>query len=232
MPTPKAPKKSVLKSNGTPHVQGMDFTTTLDAFLRPAEDARYTFDKGTAVRLNKLNEAVYVSLMSDHGKPKPPMRAVEYLGGAIVDEPRGDDEPVLTDEAIDALDDPAQQEAERAYAAYRQELQRWTARRGWQFWSTLFIFGVADTPPADVVQMFQWMGFTHPLEIKYQWLASLLSDGETDRFIEAVISHTVPTEEGLAEAKERFPGPVAARNGRLEGPGDVAPAETESPAGR
>lgn len=230
MPTPKAPKRRPkVPAAPVSEPTATNFFDVLQQFMDSGQAATFTFEKGTTVRLNKLTEAVYVSLMSEQSRPKPPTRKVTYLGGAVVEEPRGDDEPVLSDDEIAALDDSGKQDEERAYAQYRQDLDAWARQRGWQFWSTLFIFGVADSPPADVVEMFRWMGFTHPLAIKYQWLASLLADGETDRFIEAVISHTVPTEGGLSEAKDMFPRAVETEHrDRVAGPGDVAAPSAEA----
>ena len=67
------------------------------------------------------------------------------------------------------------------------------------------------------------IGFIDAYDIKYNWLASKLRTPEdVERFYEDVMSLTMPTEAGQAEAREMFQSAVARGTGSVAGPGAVA----------
>jgi hypothetical protein len=205
MPTPRAPKRKPTKS--------------------PAPT--FTFADGTTVRLRGIPPLMFVSMQSTTDRPQPPKRIVRLAGGGVQEVPRQDDEPLLSEEEIAALADPQRQAEERAYRQYRLALAQWEVNAQYRIARTLFLMGVEDGPPAEDVALLRAIGFSDPYDLKYAWLASKLTDeAEIERFYEAVIGLSIPTEKGLAEARALFQGAVARGDGGLAGAGALpgAPA--------
>lgn len=170
----------------------------------------YTFPDGRAVKLNTLGEALLVGLQSDHGKPEAPTREVPFAGGVVRHIKRGDDEPFPSKEDVEAIKDEKKRAEEEAYRAYRLELQRWNNEKGLLFARTIFLLGVQDNPTAEEEAIWKSIGWKDPFDIKYNWLAYLCRDVQTwADFIEAIMSYSMPTEEGLAEMGELFRDSVA-----------------------
>lgn len=219
MPTPKAPKKKT--ANG----QLPDDRTLAEIVgeQTPAPEATYTFSDGTTVRLNGIPPLMFIGAQSTVGRPEPPKRTVKMAGGGVQEVARRDDEPVLSEDEIARLKDPQQQADERAYREYRLALQQWETNAEYRIARLLFLVGVKDGPPAEDVALMQAIGFTDPYDIKYNWLASKLRTPEdVERFYEDVLSLTMPTEAGQAEAREMFQSAVARGSGSVAGPGAVA----------
>ncbi len=190
-------------------------TTILDpAVLLQASDNRtepgtYTFSGGRTVHLNRLGEVVLTGLLSDVGKPNAPTREITMAGGAQKMIDRRDDEPFLSAEQVEAIDDPQRRAEEEAYRTYRLDLQQWNMRKGLLFARTVFLLGVKDGPTAQESEIWLAIGYTDPYDLKYMWLAQICAElDEWNNFIEAVLSFSMPTEDGLAEMKEIFRGSV------------------------
>lgn len=212
MPTPKVPKR------------------------KPAvAPATFTFADGTTVRLRGIPPLMFIGVQSSAGRPQPPTRTVRLAGGGVQEVPRGDDEPLLSEDEIAALDDPQRQAEERAYRQYRLALRQWQTDAEYRIARLLFLMGVADGPPAEDVALLRAIGFADPYDLKYAWLASKLSDqAEIERFYEAVLGLTIPTEAGQAEARELFQSALARGGDRLAGVGALPGApdgEAEGAAG-
>ena len=222
MATPKAPKRTDLVEAALGRQTG-----------RPAPT--YTFADGTTVRLRGIPPLMFIGVQSTAGRPQPPKRTVHLAGGGVQEVPRGDDEPLLSEAEIAALDDPQRQAEERAYRQYRLALRQWETDAEYRIARLVLLMGVVDGPPAEDVALLRAIGFDDPYDLKYAWLASKLTDeGEIERFYEAVLGLTLPTQAGQAEARELFPGAVA-RGGRgVAGAGALpgAPDDAaESPRG-
>jgi hypothetical protein len=174
------------------------------------ENQTFTFPGGRVVNLNGLGEAVLTGLGSEHGRPDPPTREVELIGGAIRHFPRSDDEPFLSEEEVEAIKNPKKREEEKIYRQYRLDLQRWNTEKGHLFARTIFILGVEDFPTAEEELIWRAIGFKDPYDIKYMWLALLCKGVDTwTSFIEAIMSLSMPTDEGVAEMQELFRDGVA-----------------------
>lgn len=196
-----------------------------------ARDPSFTFSDGTVVTLSTLGEAVLIGLMSEVGKPEPPERVVEMAGGGVKRVPRGSDEPLPAEAEIEAIDDPTKRKEAQAYRAWRLALAEWEQQRSLRFARTLFLLGVRDWPPIEAMELWRAIGWTDKHDIKYNWLAYLCrEEGEWTRFIETVISLSMPDEEGIDEMQEIFRGTVAGQQPQALGtPGHVAkPPETEA----
>jgi hypothetical protein len=216
MPTPKAPKRKPT--------------------VRAARQApTFTFADGTTVRLRGIPPLMFIGVQSTAGRPQPPTRTVRLAGGGVQDVPRQDDEPLLSEGEIAALDDPQRQAEERAYRQYRLALRQWETDAEYRIARLLFLMGVEDGPPAEDVALLRAIGFSDPYDLKYAWLASKLTDeGEIERFYEAVLGLTIPTEAGQAEARALFQSALARGDGGLAGagalpgaPGGAAEGEEE-----
>ncbi len=208
MPTPKAPKR---KRPANQRVAGPVPT--------------YTFADGTTVCLRGIPPLMFIGVQSTAGRPQPPSRTVHLAGGGQQEVPRGDDEPVLGEEEIAALHTPQRQAEERAYRDYRLALKQWETDAEYRIARLLFLVGVEDGPPSADVALLRAIGFSDPYDLKYNWLASkLTSEGEIERFYEAVLGLTIPTEAGQAEARELFQSAVARGRGGLAGVGALPDA--------
>ena len=218
MPTPKAPKKK--PANGIPDDRTL---AEIVGNVKPAPEATYTFGDGTTVRLNGIPPLMFIGAQSTVGRPEPPRRTVKMAGGGVQEVARRDDEPVLTEDEIARLKDEQQRADEQAYRDYRIALQQWETNAEYRIARLLFLIGVKDGPPAEEVALMQAIGFTDAYDIKYNWLASKLRTPEdVERFYEDVLSLTMPTEAGQAEAREMFQSAVARGTGGVAGPGAVA----------
>ena len=219
MPTPKAPKKK--PANGQ-----MPDDRTLAEIVgdqKPAPEATYTFSDGTTVRLNGIPPLMFIGAQSTVGRPEAPKRTVKMAGGGVQEVARRDDEPVLEEDEIARLKDEQQRADEQAYREYRIALQQWETNAEYRIARLLFLIGVKDGPPAEEVALMQAIGFTDAYDIKYNWLASKLrTPGDVERFYEDVLSLTMPTEAGQAEAREMFQSAVARGAGGVDGPGAMA----------
>ena len=218
MPTPKAPKKK--PANGIPDDRTL---AEIVGDAKPAPEATYTFGDGTTVCLNGIPPLMFIGAQSTVGKPEPPKRTIKMAGGGVQEVARRDDEPVLTEDEISKLKDEQQRADEQAYRDYRIALQQWETNAEYRIARLLFLIGVKDGPPAEEVALMQAIGFTDAYDIKYNWLASKLRTPEdVERFYEDVLSLTMPTEAGQAEAREMFQSAVARGAGGVAGPGAVA----------
>jgi len=218
MPTPKAPKKK--PANGLPDDRTL---AEIVGDIKPAPEATYTFGDGTTVRLNGIPPLMFIGAQSTVGRPEPPKRTVKMAGGGVQEVARRDDEPVLTEDEIARLKDEQQRADEQAYRDYRIALQQWETNAEYRIARLLFLIGVKDGPPAEEVALMQAIGFTDAYDIKYNWLASKLRTPEdVEQFYEDVLSLTMPTEAGQAEAREMFQSAVARGTGGVAGPGAVA----------
>jgi hypothetical protein len=130
------------------------------------------------------------------GKPQPPVVEMEGLGGKI-----------LTTDANDP--------------AYQDRLADWEEARDYRVARLLYLMGVTDDPPAQEAAVIRAILSEYdPLEVKFHWVASLFkTDADLSGLMEAVLSLSVPTEDGIQDAEAIFPGAVPER------PGPVAPAE-------
>lgn len=196
--------------------------------------ATFTFPNGRSVKLQPLGEVILTGLLSDVGKPQAPTREITMAGGAKQNLTRKDDEPFLSEEEVDAIKNPQRREEERAYRQYRLALQEWNMRKGLIFARTLFLLGVEDGPTADESEIWLAVGFTDPYDIKYMWLALQCRDMDVwNNFIEAMLSYSMPTEEGMAEMKELFRSGVAGESppsvGAGGGVGSTQPAAEPEP---
>ena len=218
MPTPKAPKKK--PAGGLPDDRTL---AEIVGDIKPAPEATYTFGDGTTVRLNGIPPLMFIGAQSTVGRPAPPKRTVKMAGGGVQEVARRDDEPVLTEDEIARLKDEQQRADEQAYRDYRIALQQWETNAEYRIARLLFLIGVKDGPPAEEVALMQAIGFTDAYDIKYNWLASKLRTPEdVERFYEDVLSLTMPTEAGQAEAREMFQSAVARGTGGVAGPGAMA----------
>lgn len=215
MPTPKAPKR-------TPVVPAPQAPRRAHV---PAPTATYTFADGTTVRLSGIPPLMFIGVQSTVGRPEPPKRTVHLAGGGRQEVPRGDDEPLLSEAEIAALDDPQRQAEERAYRQYRLALRQWELDGEYRIARLVLLMGVADGPPAEEVALLRAIGFSDPYDLKYAWLASKLRDqGEIERFYEAVLGLTIPTEAGQAEARTMFQSALARGDGGVAGTGALSGA--------
>lgn len=194
--------------------------------------ARYKFADGTVVTIKGIAPMLLYAVRSEMGRPQPPMRGVRMAGGGVQPIPRRDDEPVLTPEQIEKIDDPVRRKEEEDYARYRAELNRWEIERETRFASLMFIAGVEDDPPQEIVELWKQMGFSSEMEIKYAWLASKLPNpGAVGHFFNAVTSLTMPTEAGLERAEAMFQSAVSGGDGGTLGtaePADGTPGEAHA----
>jgi hypothetical protein len=182
--------------------------------------SNYTFSNGRVVTLVKLGEAILTGLLSDAGKPEAPTREIIMAGNARKNLVRGDKEKVLSPEEIEDIKDPVKRAEEQAYRDYRTALREWETRKGLLFARTIFLLGVDDGPTADESAIWLAIGYSDPYDLKYMWLAHLCAEVEEwNRFIEAVLSFSMPTEEGIEEMKELFRGSVEGQPPQAVGAG-------------
>lgn len=190
--------------------------------------ARYRFADGTVVTIRGISETLLYAAQSESGKPAAPQREIRMAGGGVQLVPRRDDEPVLTEEEIEKIDDPKKREEEAAYARYRKELNRWGIERGARVARLLFIAGVEDNPPPEEADLWKQLGFTAEMEIKFAWLASKLQTAEAmQHFFDTVVSLTMPSEEGIERAGEMFQGAVSRVTGSAVGAASPAAGTPE-----
>lgn len=147
-------------------------------------DRTFTFEDGTAVELLPLPPLVVEFVMNNQaGKPKPPMIEVERRGHR-----RHEPNP----------DDPD----------YLARLAGWNQAKQHALMKCFIDRGVKGAPSEDEYDTYA--GYlpdgADEADIKYMWIADKLTTvAEVERFIDAVVSQTVPTEEGIAEAEAVFP---------------------------
>jgi hypothetical protein len=140
---------------------------------------------GTVLELTPISPLLLMDIYGNTDEPEPPQKRIwNTVGDAEMYEPD--------------FEDPAYLKAKEEYdSQHSQELVRMCA-----------VFGVKTNPPADdpVVRKLKIVTpKISPELLRVRWIAVLLSDqGEIQRFIEAVMSLTTITEEGLIEAEERF----------------------------
>lgn len=199
--------------------------------------ARYRFADGTTVTIRGISLMLILGAQSEAGKPEPPVRVVKMAGGGVQHLPRHDDEPVLSDAEIAAIQDPDKRKAEDDYARYRRALAQWDNERNTRMARLLFLTGVEDNPSPEIANLWKQLGFHGEMEIKYAWLASKLPDAEAmNHFFETVTSLTTATEEGLERAEAMFQGGVSggghvgADQPAQPAPGEARPEEAQGPA--
>lgn len=201
----------------------------VDDFLRTV----YTFSDGTTVHLRGIPPLMLIAAQSDVGKPQPPKRIVNMAGGGKREVERKDNEPVLSEEEIEALKDPKKREEERAYREYRLALAQWENDAQLRMARIVFLQGVEEGPGAEDVALWRAIGFRDDFEIKYAWLASKLRTfDEVSDFFDTVIGLTMPTDEGIEQAEALFQGGVARGQRAVARLGSVAQAEGETEASR
>lgn len=160
----------------------------------------YAFPDGEVIGIQGVSSTLIFDLQSDAGKPAPPLKERIFAGGTKVKMP---------DET-----DPA----------YQQAVAMWQVGKAAQFARVLIAEGVIDWPPEDEVQKWVGRGITNPEEIKHKWIASKLWNDElSSDFFAAVTGLTMPTDEGIDDAEESFPGDGAAVRQPVEA-GDSAEA--------
>lgn len=175
------------------------------------KQAPYTFPDGTAVQVMGIPPLVLMSLQSDIGRPLPPVRVVQMAGGAKMEVPRKDNEPVLMPAQLEQIKDETKRAEEQAYYEYRLALAQWENDARVRQMRTLFLMSVVDGPPPTDTALWQAIGFGDPFEIKFNWLSSKLpTETAMAHFIEFITSLTMPTEEGIAAAEDMFPGALPA----------------------
>jgi len=199
--------------------------------------ARYRFTDGSTVTIHGISPMLILGAQSEAGKPEPPARAVKMAGGGVQHVPRRDDEPVLSEAEIAAIQDLEKRQAEEEYARYRADLAYWHTERSARMARLLFLIGVEDSPPPEVAALWKQLGFGGEMDIKFAWLASKLPDEPAmQHFFDTVTSLTVATEEGLERAEAMFQGAVSGSAGSAVGaaeqaqraPGAAQPEETQA----
>ncbi|MCC6801062.1 MAG: hypothetical protein IT325_13180 [Anaerolineae bacterium] len=219
------------------HLDARDTLPLVEAPPIRLPRTRYRFPDGTVVTCRGIAPVLLIGAQSEADRPRPPAREVQMAGGGVQYVPRRDDEPVLTKDDLAALADPERRAAEQAYADYRARLNQWEIEQQTRMARVLFLIGVEDSPPPAIAQLWQQMGFSGEMDIKYAWLASKLPTTEAmGHFFETVTSLTVATEEGLERAEAMFqsavsggPGTVAAAEPPRGAAGDAAAPEAQDP---
>lgn len=181
-----------------------------DAMLRRAASLGrrptgvYAFPDGTVIGIQGVSSTLIFDLQSDAGKPTPPLKERVFAGNTRV---------MMPDE-----NDPD----------YKQAVAMWQVGKAAQFARILIAEGVIDWPPEDEVRKWVGRGITNPEEIKHKWIASKLWNDElSNDFFAAISGLTMPTDEGIDEAEDSFPGDSAGVGEPVEaGAGDeIAAAE-------
>ena len=190
--------------------------------------ARYRFADGTTVTIRGISLMLILGAQSETGRPEPPARSVKMAGGGMQHIPRRDDEKVLSEAELAAIQDPEKRKTEEAYARYRRELSHWENERNTRMARLLFLTGVEDSPPPEIAGLWKQLGFHGEMDIKYAWLASKLPDGDAmQHFFDTVTSLTTATEEGLERAEAMFQGGVSG-SGVVGTPDQAQPATGEA----
>lgn len=201
--------------------------------------ARYRFADDTTVTIRGVSLMLILGTQSEVGKPEPPVRVVKMAGGGVQHISRREDEPVLSEAEIAAIQDPEKRKAEQEYARYRADLASWNNERNTRMARLLFLTGVEDNPPPEIADLWKQFGFHGEMEIKFAWLAAKLPDAEAmNHFFETVTSLTTATEEGLERAEAMFQSGVSGGAGSAVGaaeqaqrtPGAAQPEETQARA--
>jgi len=176
------------------------------ASLARRREAKYLFPDGAVITLQAVAAPLIYSLQSDAGKPVAPLRQVQIAGGTT---------------KIQDKDDPD----------YKQAVAEWELGKAVQFARTMILEGVKDWPDDGAILYWNSVGFSDPVEVKYRWIASkLFNETLENDFYEAIMGLSTPTEDGIADAEERFPGdgPDA---GAVEAGGTVESTPTEEGTG-
>lgn len=146
----------------------------------------YKTKNGKVLRLRTLSNSLYVTLNMqwDKKKPQAPIQDVEINGH--IRQQRNYSEPT-----------------------YLDELEVWKYEKSLSIAQYILGGGVLNNPSdedPDFVELHKGM-FPEitDVEMRYHWVASLLSnEEETQNLSLAILSQSQPTEEGIALANERF----------------------------
>ena len=169
---------------------------------KTAKQRTYTTESGVVLKLRPIPQLLLARVFNNPRDPVPqaPQKRIEEAIG----------EQYFSD-----YEDPD----------YVKDLEAWEQRQQATLMNLCTSYGVASYPGDDDPTL-QILKSTFPREsreeLKALWVAAHIGDDELEQFIEAVISQTIPTEAGLAEARERF------RDSDQRGVGPGLPAE-ESP---
>lgn len=150
------------------------------------ESKRVKFRAGArTIILKPIPQTLLADAMSEDGKPEPPMKEIEYLGGVVREEPDEKD------------------------VEYQKRYQMWQTTYNVRMLRLCIALGVdtIDGPPPDqnvIAQIEAAYGKLSSQELQMRWVMYLIGDQITG-FLNLALGQTVPTKEGLEEAEERFP---------------------------
>lgn len=153
---------------------------------KSSREKRVTFRAGKrSIVLKPIPQTLLADVISEDGKPIPPDKPKEYMGGAVRMEPDYDDEE------------------------YKERLGLWQATYNARMLRVCIAFGVDEItgPPIEqevVGQIEAAYGRQSPGQLQMRWCMYLIGDN-IEGFLNLALGQTIPTEAGLAEAEERFP---------------------------
>jgi hypothetical protein len=150
------------------------------------EDGTATIVLGTGStwRIQKVSAmAVYAIQASQVGKPSIPWVEVE-VGGKLKRRERNPDDP-----------------------DYKKALKSWENERSMVLMRYMILNGVVDEPAEGYEQLIEGLVDTDKAdEVKFFWIAEQCDEVAMGELMEAISEFAMPTEEGIAEAEENFPG--------------------------
>jgi hypothetical protein len=138
---------------------------------------------GTEWRCQQVSAmALYAIQSSQVGKPGVPWVEVE-VGGKKVRRERNPDDP-----------------------QYKEALKKWENERAMTLMRYMVLNGVLDEPPNGYEELIEGLVDTdNANEVKFMWIAEQCDEVALAELTEALSNLAQPTEEGVAEAEDRFP---------------------------
>lgn len=144
------------------------------------------------------SERIYY-IQSEAGRPEPPVVQHEGVGGVIIEIPDENDEQ------------------------YLEELGGWRTMKQLKLVNYACVMGVMEDPPesfGDNIrdELEYYTGKTpHRFDIKWEWLKSLYRDHDDGMWAgilelsNVIIGLVMPTEKGIENAEDSFPGRIQAK---------------------
>lgn len=145
------------------------------------ENKTYTTSRGLVIEMFPISGMAVAALRSDQtGKPLPPITEVSIAGNKRM---------------MENADDPT----------YKERIGDWENERNMQMMRYVFAKGTnIPAPPKWVEEMAIFFPNPTPVNLRVYWLFEQLDISETTELMDGIMSLTMPTESGMALARDRF----------------------------
>jgi len=141
---------------------------------------------GIALSLRPVSAGLMSKIQSDRrGKPTIPTTRVNY---GTTTAPEWGSEPNPDD------------------LTYKDALEAWQSAQSTKVAIYVISAGVqVDVPPEFAAEIAEWDENPSPSELKYFYITKIIPSDELGDLTNAILSQTVPTEDGIAQATAAFP---------------------------